>query len=64
MNDHTSSALLRPSVDDLGRRTAAGRQGPLPRRRHMTRPRDALDDIAHVAPSPTTDQSHGPCGTR
>jgi hypothetical protein len=49
MNAHPTNALPRTCVDDPDRAMAAARQRPQPRhRRHMTRPRDSLNDIAHA----------------
>ncbi len=39
-------------VDDLTRAATAARRRRHPRRRHMTRPRDSLDDIAHATAMP------------
>jgi len=49
MNSHPTNALPRTCIDDPDRSMAATRQRPQPRRRQqMTRPRDSLDDVAHI----------------
>jgi hypothetical protein len=49
MNAHLTSAQPRTCVENPDRAPAVARQRPQPRRRrHMTRPRDSLNDIAHT----------------
>jgi hypothetical protein len=49
MNHHLTRALAQTYIDDLHRAAPAAHQRPqLRRRRHATRPRDSLDDIAHA----------------
>jgi hypothetical protein len=48
MNHYRNRALAQTYMDELHRATLAARQrSPPRRRRHMARPRDSLDDIAH-----------------
>ena len=49
MNHHLTRALAQTYTDDLDR---VARRRPQPRRRrHATRPRDSLDDVAHITAS-------------
>jgi hypothetical protein len=72
MNAHLTSTLTQICFEDPDRGPAAARQRPQPRRRrHIMRPRDSLDDVAHTfrrrrarAPATGAPASHGATRSR